>query len=102
MSVFAITGVRINAQNGRIELVRWGQVNPATNTWAKEPTESPVIDVVDAVMGGDDVYTIFPVGGNTVLGPKVQLVVYAHGREGIETVDAAYNAGRTLADLPQI
>jgi hypothetical protein len=102
MSVFAITGVRMNTRTQRVTDVRWAQVNPKSNEWMTEPAIAPLIDVVDAIQGGDDVWTIFHVGVHTVLGPKVKTVVYAGGLEGIETIPQDGHPERTLDALPQV
>jgi hypothetical protein len=38
----------------------------------------------------------------TSIRPKVRVIVYPEGIEGIETVDAANHPNRTLGDLPVI
>jgi hypothetical protein len=49
---------------------------------------------------GDEVATAFQVGGEMVLGPRIRLILYEHGIEGIDTID--HNVpGRTLMDLPR-
>jgi hypothetical protein len=101
MSIFAVNGVRLDERTGRVTHVRWAQVNPKQNQWVSEPAEAPVIDVVDAIVAGDQVWTIFPEGVNTVLGPQLKSVVYAGGLEGIDTVDPK-QVNRTLRDLPRI
>jgi hypothetical protein len=100
MSMYAIEAVRINADSGRIEQVRWGRIDPAHNTWETEPFISDVNEVVDKLMDGDEVWTAFSVANLSVLGSKVRVVVHEDGSEGIETVDPANHAGRTLHDLP--
>lgn len=104
MSIYVIDGVRINAANDRVTHVRWGQVNPRNNQWTNPagPGIDEVIRAVDAIQGGDEVWTVFPVQGQTVLGPQVAVVVYPGGLEGIETADAANHPGRTMLDLPRI
>lgn len=101
MSVYAINGVRIDSATGRVTHVRWAQVDPQRNQWVVDPFVEEVIGVVDAIVGGDDVWTIFTVGAQTVLGPKVEVIVYAGGLEGIDVVDPK-EAGRALADLPAV
>lgn len=104
MSIYVIDGVRIDTANDRVTHVRWGQINPRTNQWAdiNGPGVDEVLRVVDAIQGGDEVWTVFPVHGQSVLGPQVRVVVYRGGLEGIETADAANHPGRTLPDLPRI
>lgn len=101
MSLYAINGVRIDPETGRVTHVRWAQVDPKRNAWVRDPYVEEVISVVDAITGGDDVCTLFPVEDRTVPGPKVKVVVYAGGLEGIDVVDPKED-GRTLADLPAV
>jgi hypothetical protein len=100
MSMYAIEAVRINAESGRIEQVRWGRIDPAHHSWETEPVISDVIEVVGKLMDGNDVWTAFSVGNLSVLGPKVRVVRYKYGSESIETADPANHVGRTLHDLP--
>nr|WP_241239262.1 phosphatidylserine/phosphatidylglycerophosphate/cardiolipin synthase [Burkholderia stagnalis] len=102
MSIFAVNGVRIDPLTGRVTHVRWAQVNPQDNSWIEAPREAHVTDVVDAITGGNDVYTIFSVGGQRVTGPELKTVVYRDASEGIELDVDATKVSRTLDELPQI
>ncbi|RQR50380.1 phosphatidylserine/phosphatidylglycerophosphate/cardiolipin synthase [Burkholderia sp. Bp9125] len=102
MSIFAVNGVRIDPLTRRVTHVRWARVNPKDNTWVEAPREAHVMDVVDAIMGGDDVYTIFSVGGRCVTGPGLKTVAYRDATEGIELDVDATKVSRTLDELPQI
>ncbi|MBN3816269.1 phosphatidylserine/phosphatidylglycerophosphate/cardiolipin synthase [Paraburkholderia sp. Se-20369] len=102
MSVFAVNGVRIDPLTRRVTHVRWAQVNPKDNSWVAEPREALVSDVVDAITGGDDVYTIFVVGGHRVVGPELKTVVYRDASAGIELDVDATKVSRALDELPQI
>ncbi|VVE49829.1 hypothetical protein PTE30175_04521 [Pandoraea terrae] len=100
MSVFAINGVRLNDDTGRVTHVRWARVDTDTNTWAAEPAVDPVIDVVEVIMGGDHVFTVFRDGANTIPGPRVRIDILPGG---VETL-ALENAGKhqTFQNLPRI
>lgn len=102
MSIFAVNGVRIDPLTRRVTHVRWARVNPQDNSWVEAPREARVMDVVDAIMGGDDVYTIFSVGGQRVVGPELKTVVYRDASAGIELDVDATKVSRTLDELPQI
>ncbi|MGU7779929.1 phosphatidylserine/phosphatidylglycerophosphate/cardiolipin synthase [Burkholderia sp. PU8-34] len=102
MSVFAVSGVRIDLSSGRVTHVRWGQVNPASRAWVARPHDAHVSEVVRAVAGGDEVYVIFDASGNRAVGPKLKRVVYRDATEGIELDVDATREARTLRDLPQI
>ncbi|KVD94523.1 phosphatidylserine/phosphatidylglycerophosphate/cardiolipin synthase [Burkholderia stagnalis] len=102
MSIFAVNGVRIDLLTRRVTHVRWAKLNPQDDSWVEAPREARVMDVVDAIMGGDDVYTIFSVGGQSVVGPALKTVVYRDASQGIELDVDATKASRTLDELPQI
>lgn len=103
MSVHMIEAVRFNAAGDRIEQVRWGRA--ARNAdgspgWHAHTVEQDVNLVIDALHFGDEVATAFKVGNEMVLGPRIRLIQYEHGIEGIDTID--HNVpGRTLLDLPR-
>jgi hypothetical protein len=101
MATYAITAVRLNPSNDRVDLVKMGLVNTAKNEWASEPKEVPVIEAVNAIMRGDKVFTIFPESTETVLGPKLRTFAYPGGFEGIEVENPEENKGRTVRDLPK-
>lgn len=102
MSIFAVNGVRIDPRTRRVTHVRWAQVDTRNNSWATEPYVALVIDVVDAITGGDEVYTVFLTRDGSVIGPRLRTVVYRDATEGIELHVDATRDPRTLGDLPQI
>jgi hypothetical protein len=105
MSAYAITAVRFNDHRpDRVEQVRWGEVHTEDKEWPSPslPVIVPVMDVVDAIRRGDQVFPVFPVQAHTVLGPRVRTIVYEVGNEGIEVENLQDNAGRTLFDLPRL
>jgi hypothetical protein len=102
MTVHAITAVRLDQDLQRVTHVLWGQVSVSGEQFEVAPNESPVIEVVDALAKGDTVVTVFPLDGQRVAGPEVRCVVDESGHAWIETVDAGFGSGRTLADLPRV
>lgn len=104
MSTYAIEAVHRNQYNGKIEQVMWARVDPDNNAWETDPTVATVDEVIACLNDGDDVWTAFPVGKMTVLGPKVEVVQEAEAANplgvSIETVDAEVHPGRTLIDMP--
>jgi hypothetical protein len=102
MTVHAITAVRLDQDLQRVTHVLWGQVSVSGEQFEVAPHESPVIEVVDALAKGDTVVTVFPLDGQRVAGPEVRCVVDESGHAWIETVDAGFGSGRTLADLPRV
>lgn len=101
MATYAITAVRVNQNTQRADMARIRLVNGKENKWAGPFIEVPVTEVVDKLMGGDEVYVIFPINGQTVLGPKLEVRVFPHGIEGIEVQNPSENIGRTIGDLPK-
>jgi hypothetical protein len=102
MAVHAITAVRMDGSSQRVTHVLWGQVSVSGEQFEVAPHAAPVIEVIDALVKGDTVVTVFPLDGQRVAGPEVRHVVDEAGREGIEMVVAGSDAVRTLADLPRL
>ena len=99
MSVYIIDAVRMNARTGLVEQVRWGKVDHTHNHWEVEPVISDVTDVVEKILSGEEVRTVFPVGHFTVLGPKVGITISSHGKD-IEVIDPDDHPGCTVGELP--
>jgi hypothetical protein len=100
MSVYAIDAVKINPESGRIEQVRWGKIDLHQHIWETEPVIVNAVDVINNITSGDEVWTAFPIGQLTVLGPKVGIVENEHGSKEIEIIDPDNHPGRTLGDMP--
>jgi hypothetical protein len=96
-----VNGVRFSDDDSRLTHVRWGIVDTDRNEWISGPDEADVIEVVDALMSGDEVWTIYTVqGGQTVPGPRLRTVGDSEETEGIETHPGP-DDHRTLRDLPR-
>jgi hypothetical protein len=102
MTTFAITAVEIDERSDLVTRVKWGRVDTANNVWLAGPEEADVEQVLHAIGSGDDVYTIFAEGQNTVLGPRLDIARDAAGRETIVPVFGQERVGRTMSDLPRI
>jgi hypothetical protein len=94
-----VNGVRYSNDGSRLTHVRWGIVDTDRNEWIVEPAEAEVVEVVDALMSGNEVWTIYTVQGRTVPGPRLRTVGDSEDTEGIETHPDP-NDHRTLRDLP--
>ena len=94
-----VNGVRFSDDGSRLTHVRWGVLDTDRNVWISGPAEAEVIDVVDALASGDEVWTVYTVQGQTVPGPRLRTVGDSAGTEGIE-MHADPNDPRTLRDLP--
>ena len=102
MATFAIDAVRINAQDGKISHARLGPVDPTTRTWQSPPTVMKVAEVIDIIRRGDDVWSLFTLGGTRFLGPKIRPVPHTDGRDGIDTDVPDGHIEKCIDDLPRL
>jgi hypothetical protein len=98
-TIDVIEAIRFDSGNDRVERVRWGKVDTIQNIWEAGPAEADVIDVVDKIMSGGEVWTIVPSEGYTLAGPKVRVVADARGVESIELAEEGNEQRRTMRDL---
>jgi hypothetical protein len=98
--IHVVNGVRYSDDESRLTHVRWGIVDTDRNEWVVGPAEAEVIDVVDALARGDEVWTIYPEHGGTVPGPRLRTVGESEETEGFETHPGPTEL-RTLRDLPR-
>jgi hypothetical protein len=94
-----VNGVRYSGDGSRLTHVRWGVVDTERNEWIEGPAEADVVDVIDALAAGNEVWTIYTMHGRTVPGPRLRTVGDSDATEGIETHPAP-DDHRTLRDLP--
>lgn len=99
MTYFAVTAARF--QGERLVAVKMGELEPGKDypAWRTEPVEVLPHEVVDRLMGGDTVLTIYIVEGHRVAGPKLKRALLGGGIESIE-LEQPGHSGRTLRDLP--
>ncbi|KND61887.1 hypothetical protein BVER_05952c [Candidatus Burkholderia verschuerenii] len=100
MATLAIDGVRW--VNDRVTSVRWGSFDQSTNDWTAPTTIVDVHQVVDVIKRGEEVRTLFTLGGRTFLGPKVTALPYANGHVGIEARVQDGQIEKSLEDLPPV
>src|SRR4051812_25212099 len=96
--VYGITAVRMEA--GQVTWVMMGMIAPDLGHWDLRPAPTRLVEVVDRLVEGDTVVTLFPTECGTLqMGPQVKVDVLP---EGTETLAAAEERpGRRLADLPR-
>jgi len=96
--VYGITAVRM--ENGQPSWVMMGMIAPSLEHWDLRPAPTRLVEVVDLLVEGDTVVTLFPTERGTLqLGPQVTVDVLP---EGTETLAAAEDRpGRRLTDLPR-
>jgi hypothetical protein len=102
MTTFAIDGVRINPATDRVTHVRWALVDPKTRDWLSPTAVVEVAEVVRAIHSGDDVWSLFTLGGIRFLGPKIQAVAHTDGHDGIDTSVPDGHVEKCIDDLPQV
>jgi len=90
-----IEAVRRGADDD-VRAVRWGFVDTLANAWLpNSPSEAEVVEVVDAVMAGDTVWTRLATGAP---GPKVRTVLVKVGHV-VETIDVEPQPLYSIADI---
>jgi hypothetical protein len=96
--VYGITAVRL--QDGHLSEVMMGMIAANLEHWDLRPAPTRLVEVVDRLVEGDTIVTLFPTERGTLqLGPQVTVDVLP---EGTETLAAAEDRpGRRLTDLPR-
>ena len=96
--VYGITAVRM--ENGHLEEVMMGMIAPSLEHWDLRPAPTRLVEVVDLLVEGDTVVTLFPTERGTLqLGPQVTVDVLPEGTETLATAED--RPGRRLTDLPR-
>ncbi|MGE4239346.1 hypothetical protein [Ramlibacter sp.] len=97
-TVYGITAVRYSGN--QIVEAMMGLVDENMNRWDVGPAPTRVVGVVDRLVEGDTVITLFPHDdGGFEAGPQVLVDVLA---EGTETLALDFETpGKRLADLPR-
>lgn len=97
-ATYGITAVRI--VGAQIVEAMMGLFDPSRTRWDLRPTRTRVGEVVDRLVEGDTVVSVFPdEAGHPQAGPEVKVDVLP---EGTETLALAVDApGRRLQDLPR-
>jgi len=97
-AVYAITALRYSG--AAITDAMMGLVDPQLEHWEAPPAPTRLVDVVDLLVEGDTVITLFQdEQGQLRVGPRVKVDVLAEGTETLSLADEA--PGRRLADLPR-
>ncbi len=96
--VYGITAVRL--EDGHVSEVMMGMIDPTLEHWDHRPAPTRLVEVVDRLVEGDTVLTLFPTERGTLqLGSEVQVDVLGDGIETLALVDE--HPGRRFVDLPQ-
>lgn len=96
--MYGITAVRYAGT--QIVEAMMGLIDGAHARWDMHPSPTRVTEVVDRLVEGDTIITLFPdEEGGLKAGPEVKVDVLA---EGVESLSLAEEApGRRLGDLPR-
>ena len=96
--LYGITAVRL--EGTQVCEVMMGMIDPSLEHWDLRPAPTRLVEVVDRLVEGDTIVTLFPTERGTLqMGPQVKVDVMA---EGTETLASAEDRpGRRLTDLPR-
>jgi hypothetical protein len=96
--LYGITAVRL--EGSQVSEVMMGMIDPSLEHWDLRPAPTRLVEVVDRLVEGDTIVTLFPTERGTLqMGPQVKVDVLP---EGVETLAPAEDQpGRRLADLPR-
>ena len=98
-AVYGITALRYAGAN--VVEAMMGLIDSAHQRWDLRPSPTRVVEVIDRMVEGDTVISMFPDDeGGLAPGPEVKVDLLP---EGIETLALADDAtpGRSLRDLPR-
>ena len=96
--VYGITAVRL--EGDQVSEVMMGMIDRSLEHWDLRPAPTRLVEVVDRLVEGDTVVTLFPSeSGRMQLGPEVQVAVLRNGTETLALAEE--QPGRRLADLPR-
>lgn len=96
--VYGITAVRL--EGSEVAEVMMGMIDPSLEHWDLRPAPTRLVEVVDRLVEGDTVVTLFPTERGTLqLGPEVQVDVLPGGTESLAAAED--RPGRRLVDLPR-
>jgi hypothetical protein len=96
--LYGITAVRL--QGSQVAEVMMGMIDPSLEHWDLRPAPTRLVEVVDRLVEGDTIVTLFPTERGTLqMGPEVQVDVLAGGTETLAVAEE--RPGRRLTDLPR-
>jgi hypothetical protein len=96
--LYGITAVRL--EGSQVSEVMMGMVDPSLEHWDLRPAPTRLVEVVDRLVEGDTVVTLFPTERGTLqMGPEVKVDVMSEGTESLAAADE--RPGRRLTDLPR-
>lgn len=100
MKTFAVSKVRLD-QDGRVTHVYWGEVDTRKNEWTAPEAVAPVIDAVRAILGGNQVFALFPTTHGHLPERRFMVVDYDSGWETI-SLDGPPTHEREVHDMERL
>ena len=95
---YGITAVRFAGT--QVVEAMMGLIDPSRARWDLRPAPTRVTEVVDRLVEGDTVISMFPDGeGHLQPGPEVKVDVLPEGTETLALAEE--RPGRTIKDLPR-
>jgi hypothetical protein len=96
--LYGITAIRM--EGAQVSEVMMGMIDPSLEHWDLRPAPTRVVEVVDRLVEGDTIVTLFLTErGSLQMGPQVQVDVQPEGTETLAAGDET--TGRRLTDLPR-
>lgn len=96
--VYGITAVRV--EGSQVVEVMMGMIDRSLEHWDLRPAPTRVVEVVDRLVEGDTVVTLFPTERGTLqMGPEVKVDVMPQGTETLAAAEE--RPGRRILDLPR-
>ena len=96
--LYGITAVHM--EGNQIAEVMMGMIDPSLDHWDLRPAPTRLVEVVDRLVEGDTIVTLFPTERGTLrMGPQVQVDVLPGGAETLAAVED--RPGQRLVDLPK-
>jgi hypothetical protein len=96
--LYGITAVHL--EGNQVTQVMMGMIDPSLEHWDLRPAPTRLVEVVDRLVEGDTIVTLFPTeSGRMQMGPQVKVDVLTEGTETLAAVEDA--SGRRITDLPK-
>lgn len=99
MAVYGVTAVRFEEEE--IAELMLGLIDPERNRWALPPAPARLLEVIDRLLGGDEVRVVVQSDdGGLRCNSLLRVKMLESGAETLETVEAP-SPGCGLQDLPR-
>ena len=97
-AVYGITALRFSG--AQMVGAMMGLIDSERGHWDMRPAPARIVEVVDRLVEGDTVISVFPDDeGGFAAGPEVKVDIYREGTERLALADET--PGRTIGDLPR-